>query len=39
MMGRPSLMQALAEKRAGAVVATFIGGTCIPVMRGTIALA
>jgi trans-2,3-dihydro-3-hydroxyanthranilate isomerase len=38
-MGRPSLMQALAEKRAGAVVATFIGGTCIPVMRGTIALA
>jgi trans-2,3-dihydro-3-hydroxyanthranilate isomerase len=38
-MGRPSLMQAQAEKRAGAVVATFIGGTCVPVMRGTIAPA
>jgi trans-2,3-dihydro-3-hydroxyanthranilate isomerase len=37
-MGRPSRMQASAEKRAGKVVATFIGGTCVPVMRGTIGL-
>jgi trans-2,3-dihydro-3-hydroxyanthranilate isomerase len=37
-MGRPSLMVASAEKRAGAVVATHIGGTCVPVMRGTITL-
>jgi trans-2,3-dihydro-3-hydroxyanthranilate isomerase len=38
-MGRPSRMQASAEKRAGKVVATFIGGTCVAVMRGTIDLA
>ncbi|MGA3190746.1 MAG: PhzF family phenazine biosynthesis protein [Bryobacteraceae bacterium] len=38
-MGRPSLMVAVAEKRAGAVVATFIGGTCVPVMSGAIDLA
>ena len=37
-MGRPSLMQASAEKRGGTVVATFIGGNCLPVMRGMIAL-
>ena len=37
-MGRPSLMQALAEKRFGAVVATYIGGTCVPVMSGVITL-
>ena len=37
-MGRPSLMLASAEKRAGAVVATYIGGTCVPVMSGVITL-
>jgi trans-2,3-dihydro-3-hydroxyanthranilate isomerase len=37
-MGRPSLMSASAEKRAGAVLATYIGGTCAPVMRGVITL-
>ena len=37
-MGRPSLMQASAEKRAGAVVATYIGGTCVPVTSGVITL-
>jgi trans-2,3-dihydro-3-hydroxyanthranilate isomerase len=37
-MGRPSLMLASAEKRAGSVVATYIGGTCVPVMRGIITL-
>jgi trans-2,3-dihydro-3-hydroxyanthranilate isomerase len=37
-MGRPSLMLASAEKRAGAVVATAIGGTCVPVMHGAVTL-
>jgi trans-2,3-dihydro-3-hydroxyanthranilate isomerase len=37
-MGRPSLMQALAEKRGCEVAATYIGGNCVPVMSGTIAL-
>jgi hypothetical protein len=31
-------MQASAEKRAGAVVATYIGGTCVPVTSGVITL-
>ncbi len=35
-MGRPSLLDASAEKRSGVVVETRIGGRCIPVMRGTI---
>ncbi len=39
VMGRPSVLDAAAEKRDGVVVATFIGGTCVPVMSGTIALA
>jgi trans-2,3-dihydro-3-hydroxyanthranilate isomerase len=39
VMGRPSVLDAAADKRDGAVVATFIGGTCVPVMSGTIALA
>ncbi len=38
-MGRPSLLEARAVKAAGAVTATFVGGTCVPVMRGTIDLA
>jgi trans-2,3-dihydro-3-hydroxyanthranilate isomerase len=38
-MGRPSLLHARAEKRGGVVTATFIGGTCVPVMRGTLVLA
>lgn len=38
-MGRPSILKAMAEKRAGAVIATFIGGSCVPVMRGTLDLA
>lgn len=37
-MGRPSLMVASAEKRAGKVVAAHIGGSCVPVMSGVIAL-
>jgi trans-2,3-dihydro-3-hydroxyanthranilate isomerase len=38
-MGRPSLLQAEAEKTGGIVTATMIGGRCIPVMSGTIDLA
>jgi trans-2,3-dihydro-3-hydroxyanthranilate isomerase len=37
-MGRPSLLIASAEKRAGEVVAAHIGGSCVPVMSGVIAL-
>ena len=32
------LLLARAEKTAGVVTATFIGGTCVPVMRGTLEL-
>ncbi len=35
-MGRPSFLDASAEKRDGTVVETRIGGRCIPVMTGTI---
>ncbi len=38
-MGRPSLLQASADKRAGKVVAMRIGGCCVPMMRGTLELA
>jgi trans-2,3-dihydro-3-hydroxyanthranilate isomerase len=37
-MGRPSLLQAEAEKTGGVVTATYIGGRCVPVMSGTIDL-
>jgi len=37
-MGRPSLLEATAEKKAGKVTATFIGGRCMPMMSGTIDL-
>ena len=37
-MGRPSLMQASAEKKAGRVVATYIGGRCVAMMSGTLDL-
>jgi trans-2,3-dihydro-3-hydroxyanthranilate isomerase len=37
-MGRPSILDASAEKRGGAVVETRIGGRCVPVMKGTITL-
>jgi trans-2,3-dihydro-3-hydroxyanthranilate isomerase len=38
-MGRPSILEASAEKKAGKVAATWIGGRCVPVMSGTIELA
>jgi trans-2,3-dihydro-3-hydroxyanthranilate isomerase len=37
-MGRPSLLEAMAEKRGGVVTATFIGGRCVPVMQGSMEL-
>lgn len=38
-MGRPSILQAEAEKKNGTVTATYIGGRCVPVMSGTIDVA
>jgi trans-2,3-dihydro-3-hydroxyanthranilate isomerase len=35
-MGRPSILEASAEKKAGKVTATYIGGRCVPMMNGTI---
>jgi trans-2,3-dihydro-3-hydroxyanthranilate isomerase len=35
-MGRPSRLEALAEKTGGKVVRTHIGGTCMPMMQGVI---
>jgi trans-2,3-dihydro-3-hydroxyanthranilate isomerase len=37
-MGRPSLLDASAEKRGGRVVETRIGGRCVLVMSGTIEI-
>jgi trans-2,3-dihydro-3-hydroxyanthranilate isomerase len=37
-MGRPSILVASAEKKAGTVTATHIGGRCVPMMKGTIDL-
>ncbi len=37
-MGRPSLLQADAEKKDGTVTATYVGGRCVPVMSGTIEI-
>jgi trans-2,3-dihydro-3-hydroxyanthranilate isomerase len=37
-MGRPSLLIASAEKRAGKIVAAHIGGSCVPVMSGVMTL-
>jgi trans-2,3-dihydro-3-hydroxyanthranilate isomerase len=37
-MGRPSILEASAEKKAGKVIATYIGGKCTPMMSGTIEL-
>ena len=37
-MGRPSVLQASAEKKGGKVIATYIGGRCMPMMSGIIDL-
>jgi len=38
-MGRPSLLEATADKSGGVVIATYIGGRCVPLMQGSIDLA
>jgi trans-2,3-dihydro-3-hydroxyanthranilate isomerase len=35
-MGRPSLLEASAEKRGGKIIGMSIGGRCVPMMRGTL---
>ena len=37
-MGRPSILEATAEKKAGTVTATYIGGRCVPMLSGTLDL-
>ena len=37
-MGRPSLLHASADKAAGNVTATYVGGRCVPVMHGIVEL-
>ncbi len=37
-MGRPSLLEAAAEKRDGKLTAASIGGRCVTMMRGTLEL-
>jgi len=37
-MGRPSVLEGAAEKKAGKIVATYIGGRSVPMMSGTIEL-
>lgn len=38
-MGRRSILEASAEKKAGRVVDTYIGGRCVPMLKGTIDLS
>jgi trans-2,3-dihydro-3-hydroxyanthranilate isomerase len=35
-MGRPSVLEASAEKRGGKVIGMTLGGRCVPMMRGTL---
>jgi trans-2,3-dihydro-3-hydroxyanthranilate isomerase len=35
-MGRPSLLEAGAEKMNGKIVSLSIGGRCVPMMQGTL---
>jgi trans-2,3-dihydro-3-hydroxyanthranilate isomerase len=35
-MGRPSILEGAADKKAGKITATYIGGRCAPMMSGTI---
>jgi trans-2,3-dihydro-3-hydroxyanthranilate isomerase len=37
-MGRESLLEATAEKRGGKITGLWIGGRCVPMMRGTLEL-
>ena len=35
-LGRPSLLEASADKRGGKIVSMAIGGRCVPMMRGVL---
>lgn len=37
-MGRPSILEIMAVKKNGLVTATYVGGRCVPVMKGTMTL-
>jgi trans-2,3-dihydro-3-hydroxyanthranilate isomerase len=37
-MGRPSLLEATAEKRDGRITGMWIGGKCVSMMRGSLEL-
>jgi predicted PhzF superfamily epimerase YddE/YHI9 len=37
-MGRPSRLEVSAMKRGGMVEEVTVGGSCVPVMRGTLTL-
>jgi trans-2,3-dihydro-3-hydroxyanthranilate isomerase len=37
-MGRPSLLEASAEKQNGRVTGMWIGGRCVPMMQGVLEL-
>jgi trans-2,3-dihydro-3-hydroxyanthranilate isomerase len=37
-MGRPSVLDAAAEKKGGKVVACYIGGRCVPMMSGVLEI-
>ena len=37
-MGRESMLEATAEKRGGKITGLWIGGGCVPMMRGTLEL-
>jgi trans-2,3-dihydro-3-hydroxyanthranilate isomerase len=37
-MGRPSLLEATAEKKAGRIIGMWIGGSCVAMMRGALEL-
>ena len=37
-LGRPSILEASAEKKAGIVTATYIGGRCVPMMNGALEI-
>jgi trans-2,3-dihydro-3-hydroxyanthranilate isomerase len=37
-MGRPSLLEAIAEKQNGRVTGMWIGGRCVPMMQGVLEL-
>jgi trans-2,3-dihydro-3-hydroxyanthranilate isomerase len=38
-MGRPSLLEASAQKKGGGITGLWIGGRCVPVMKGTIEVS